>query len=609
MPIQPVSGEIKAQPLNNNFSYLDSKTNNISKGSPAGTYATLAALKAAFPNGNSNIYVVTADGKWYYWSGTDWVSGGAYQEKGLADLSVTNPKIANNAVDRLKISFLQQDFFNLFSAAEYVPGEYYDTAGALIKSGDAGYLDGFGRTPLFSVTPGTRLYRNTKLGRTETGGVFISFFTDESATQFVSGKTWGISSETSSTTVPDGVSYASVAVHNRDLANCAISETELFYTDNKMTVRASQVADTAIQRLSGFLCAGQSSQSWEIKVDYNKSEMIVTGSDMFVNYGNRYAWINSYNKTVPDYAIPFSEMGTGDYHYVFVRAKVNSLEETYRNGFKFLTDAQFKAQSADYLLNWVYVGMINALGKKAVFNAGTRVIEIGGNNGGSENVQVKRLSILGDSISTFAGYIPSGNAVFFPKDFMSKVEDTWWMRLLNNSKGKLELLVNNSWSGSRVTTTTGDEQAGVTRATLLHSDEADPDIIIVYLGINDYNNNVAIGDFVGETGVPTDTTRFSEAYGVMLNNITTRYPLATIYCCTLPFNARGGFPRVNAGGILLDKFNDRIRSISKLFGCHLIELDRLGMNPSSAAVLLGDGLHPTSDGMKYLYEKIAKEVY
>lgn len=79
MPIQPVSGEIKAQPLNDNFSYLDSKTNAINKGAPSGKFTTLADLKSSYPNGNSNIYVVTSNGNWYYWNGEDWVSGGTYQ--------------------------------------------------------------------------------------------------------------------------------------------------------------------------------------------------------------------------------------------------------------------------------------------------------------------------------------------------------------------------------------------------------------------------------------------------------------------------------------------------------------------------------------------------
>lgn len=94
MPIQPVSGEIKAQPLNDNFSYLDTKAQNLS-GAPAGTYATVAALTAAYPNGNSKAYVVTADGGWYYWKKPEntWTKGGTYQSDGFADYSVTKNKL------------------------------------------------------------------------------------------------------------------------------------------------------------------------------------------------------------------------------------------------------------------------------------------------------------------------------------------------------------------------------------------------------------------------------------------------------------------------------------------------------------------------------------
>lgn len=84
MAIKPVSGEIKSQDINDNLSYLESKTNNISKGAPAGTYTTVALLTAAYPSGNTNIYVVTSTGNWHYWSGSVWAIGGKYQEAGIA---------------------------------------------------------------------------------------------------------------------------------------------------------------------------------------------------------------------------------------------------------------------------------------------------------------------------------------------------------------------------------------------------------------------------------------------------------------------------------------------------------------------------------------------
>jgi len=59
--------------------YVDTKIATVVSGSPKGVYATLSALQSAYPSGNTNIYVVSADGNWYYWSGTTWASGGVYQ--------------------------------------------------------------------------------------------------------------------------------------------------------------------------------------------------------------------------------------------------------------------------------------------------------------------------------------------------------------------------------------------------------------------------------------------------------------------------------------------------------------------------------------------------
>lgn len=51
---------------------------SVSSGSPKGTYSNLAALQAAYPTGNSNIYVVTDNGHWYYYN-VGWKDGGVYQ--------------------------------------------------------------------------------------------------------------------------------------------------------------------------------------------------------------------------------------------------------------------------------------------------------------------------------------------------------------------------------------------------------------------------------------------------------------------------------------------------------------------------------------------------
>ncbi len=69
-------------------SYVDTQIANVASGSPKGVYATLTDLQTAYPTGATGIYVITEDGKWYYWNGSAWTAGGIYQATGIAEKSV-----------------------------------------------------------------------------------------------------------------------------------------------------------------------------------------------------------------------------------------------------------------------------------------------------------------------------------------------------------------------------------------------------------------------------------------------------------------------------------------------------------------------------------------
>ncbi len=90
--------------VNQALNQVNDRISNFPKGNPSGVYATLEALKAAFPNGNSNIYVVSSDGNWYYWSGSAWSSGGKYQETGIAENSIDGTKLMAETIQRHNLS-------------------------------------------------------------------------------------------------------------------------------------------------------------------------------------------------------------------------------------------------------------------------------------------------------------------------------------------------------------------------------------------------------------------------------------------------------------------------------------------------------------------------
>lgn len=205
----------------------------------------------------------------------------------------------------------------------------------------------------------------------------------------------------------------------------------------------------------------------------------------------------------------------------------------------------------------------------------------------------KTLSILGDSISTFAGYIPEGNATYYPSGTVQKVTDTWWKKLID-ALG-MTLNVNNSWSGSRVTG--NGESAGCgSRAENLGTT---PDVIIVWMGINDFNNEVALGTYDGTTELPSATNTFREAYAIMLNKILTTYPTSEVWVCTLPQcerNAERGFPEINGNGVALFEFNKAILELADAFGVKVLDHNKSGLTYQNMPTYNPDNLHPNNLG-------------
>lgn len=235
----------------------------------------------------------------------------------------------------------------------------------------------------------------------------------------------------------------------------------------------------------------------------------------------------------------------------------------------------------------------------------------------------KKISIYGDSISTYTGFIPSGNAVYYNGNNagVSSVAQTWWYRTIAALNGTL--LVDQSWSG-RCVSNKRDSESGMTNSGAWRQTEVDklaadgsiPDIIMIKLGINDFNHNVQEGTYDGSTSLPdpnTAPTTFREAYAIMLHRIMTTYPLAKVYCCILNQCERSGdpgFPEINASGSAISDFNAAIRELAAAFGAGIIDHGSAGMTYYNLSTYAGDyssqtgdGLHPNAAGMRLLANK------
>ena len=72
---------------------IENQVNVVASGSPAGVYNTLNDLISDNPD-HSKIYVVSSNGKWYWYNGTTWTEGGTYQATEIQDGSVTPRKLS-----------------------------------------------------------------------------------------------------------------------------------------------------------------------------------------------------------------------------------------------------------------------------------------------------------------------------------------------------------------------------------------------------------------------------------------------------------------------------------------------------------------------------------
>ena len=146
-----------------------------------------------------------------------------------------------------------------------------------------------------------------------------------------------------------------------------------------------------------------------------------------------------------------------------------------------------------------------------------------------------RLSILGDSYSTFEGWVrPDTNLVWYsaPADArrtdVERVEQTWWHQVLGRLGWRLE--ANNSYSGSTICNTgyRGEDythESFVTRVGNLGS----PDVIIVFGATNDSWAGSPLGEFKYEGIEPADLYSFRPAMAYMLARLKELYPGARLW--------------------------------------------------------------------------------
>lgn len=198
------------------------------------------------------------------------------------------------------------------------------------------------------------------------------------------------------------------------------------------------------------------------------------------------------------------------------------------------------------------------------------------------------VSILGDSYSTFEGFIPEGSAIWYyasPSDRtdVTKVEETWWWQVVKD--GGYRLGVNNSWSGATVCNTGYSdrdytERSFVTRSTALGC----PDIILICGATNDSWAGVKMGDYLYDEWKRADLYYFRPAMAKMLDNIRLHYPNVPVYFI---LNSE-----------LKAEINESVEKICSHYSVPVIKLHDIDKQND----------HPTVAGMKAIADQVLEAI-
>lgn len=240
----------------------------------------------------------------------------------------------------------------------------------------------------------------------------------------------------------------------------------------------------------------------------------------------------------------------------------------------------------------------------------------------------KKLSLLGDSISSYTGTIPAGNDVYYTgsNSGVYSANQMWWS-VLCDLTGLVPLVIN-GWSGSGVTQL--EDSAHVdkvpmssdARCAALDDGINDPDIILIAGGVNDYTYAESAQseplDWDGKTA-PIIGNSFTEAYACMIKKLQTNYPNAIIVALSTWFTMRGtdnGYTLTHTVGSHVytqQDYNDKIRYVAEQMHIPYVDVSNIGINrnnmyPTYAQDSSTIPTHPNANGQMLMGNAIANKL-
>ena len=209
----------------------------------------------------------------------------------------------------------------------------------------------------------------------------------------------------------------------------------------------------------------------------------------------------------------------------------------------------------------------------------------------------KKVSILGDSYSTYSGYLwlhsnaswySTYTTQYYSDNDVTTVNQTWWYKFI--TAGDYVLERNNSYSGATmVNGCLADmpvSSSFISRAT----DLGNPDIIFIFGGTNDWwnNNSFSLGEYTYSDWTDEQKAQFRPGFAYLLNLVKTTYANAEIYFVLNDLIDDSG------NGSTSTNVRSSIQEICTHYNIPIIELENIAKG----------SYHPTEVGMSSIATQV-----
>lgn len=179
-----------------------------------------------------------------------------------------------------------------------------------------------------------------------------------------------------------------------------------------------------------------------------------------------------------------------------------------------------------------------------------------------------KITLIGDSISTFSGWIPEGYVNYYPQGVIDSVEKTYWHILCSILSASIQNL---SYAGSSVTNQVLPEYNLFKRVPFVNCDSS---LIIIAVGVNDTEKEDGVGEYDYNKDIESyNESIFTEAYIKAVRTLMLLHPKTDILLVAMA--PEGSMPNRTAA----------IKEIAEHYGLMFFD----------ARTCYGGGLHPDTD--------------